>query len=306
MGAAVPYAGAVVIDVSAMDAIVAIDEASLTATVEAGHNGRAFEQALNERGLSFPHFPASAEWASVGGYVAARGSGVLSSRYGKIEDLVVALRVVTPTGEIIDTVPGAAPRGRSGADAALRRLRGHARRHHARHRAADPAARAPPLRGGRDALARGRRRGAARRDAARPPPGGHPLLRRRGQRRQPVAGRRPPARGADRAADVRGRRGVADAEAEGTLRVADAGGTGSSPSSAAPGGSAATTSTTRRTTPRCPRCGARSTPSRATTASSASTTRSAPRSSRSPATACACARTSATGTSGARWSTRAS
>jgi alkyldihydroxyacetonephosphate synthase len=88
-----------------MDAIVDIDEVALTATVEAGHNGRAFEAALNARGLSFPHFPASAEWASVGGYVAARGSGVLSSRYGKIEDLVLALLVVTPTGEVIDTLP---------------------------------------------------------------------------------------------------------------------------------------------------------------------------------------------------------
>jgi alkyldihydroxyacetonephosphate synthase len=105
MGAAIPHHGGIVLDVSPMNRIVEIDEASLTATVEAGHNGRAFEQALNERGLSFPHFPASAEWASVGGYVAARGSGVLSSRYGKIEDLVNALRVVTPTGEIIDTIP---------------------------------------------------------------------------------------------------------------------------------------------------------------------------------------------------------
>jgi alkyldihydroxyacetonephosphate synthase len=41
----------------------------------------------------------------VGGYVAARGSGVLSTRYGKIEDLLLALRVVTPAGEIIDTLP---------------------------------------------------------------------------------------------------------------------------------------------------------------------------------------------------------
>ena len=98
-------AGGIVIDLGAMDRIVEIDELALTATVEAGHNGREFERALNERGLSFPHFPASAEWASVGGYVAARGSGVLSSRYGKIEDRVVALRVVTPTGEVIDTIP---------------------------------------------------------------------------------------------------------------------------------------------------------------------------------------------------------
>ncbi|MET0686306.1 MAG: FAD-binding oxidoreductase [Solirubrobacteraceae bacterium] len=105
MGAAVPHAGGIVIDVSGMDRVVEIDEEAMTATVEAGHNGRAFETLLNERGLSFPHYPASAEWASVGGYVAARGSGVLSSRYGKIEDLLIALRVVTPTGEIIDTVP---------------------------------------------------------------------------------------------------------------------------------------------------------------------------------------------------------
>jgi alkyldihydroxyacetonephosphate synthase len=105
MGAAVPRFGGVVIDLGAMDRIVEIDSTSLTATVEAGVNGRAFERALNERGLSFPHYPASAEWASVGGYVAARGSGVLSSRYGKIEDQVLALRVVTPSGEVVDTVP---------------------------------------------------------------------------------------------------------------------------------------------------------------------------------------------------------
>jgi alkyldihydroxyacetonephosphate synthase len=52
-----------------------------------------------------PHYPASVDLATVGGYVAARGSGVLSTRYGKIEDLVLALRVVLPTGETIDTVP---------------------------------------------------------------------------------------------------------------------------------------------------------------------------------------------------------
>jgi alkyldihydroxyacetonephosphate synthase len=51
-----------------------------------------------------PHYPASVDLATVGGYVAARGSGVLSTRYGKIEDLVLSLRVTLPTGELIDTV----------------------------------------------------------------------------------------------------------------------------------------------------------------------------------------------------------
>ncbi|HET6547690.1 MAG TPA: FAD-binding oxidoreductase, partial [Solirubrobacter sp.] len=86
----------------------------LTVTAQAGVNGRALEQALNERGLMLPHYPASAEWATVGGYVAARGSGVLSTRYGKIEDLVLSLRVALPGGELVDTV--AVPRHAVGPD----------------------------------------------------------------------------------------------------------------------------------------------------------------------------------------------
>jgi alkyldihydroxyacetonephosphate synthase len=44
------------------------------------------------------------EWATVGGYIAARGSGVLSTRYGKIEDLVLSLSVATPATGLISTV----------------------------------------------------------------------------------------------------------------------------------------------------------------------------------------------------------
>ena len=104
-GAAIPTAGGIVLDLRGMSELVDVDEKSLTATVQAGINGRVFERALNDRGLMFPHYPASVDLATVGGYVAARGSGVLSTRYGKIEDLVLSLRVVTPTGELIDTLP---------------------------------------------------------------------------------------------------------------------------------------------------------------------------------------------------------
>src|SRR3954468_2661359 len=103
-GGAVPVRGGIVVALRGLDRIVEIDERSLTVTAEAGVNGRTLERTLNERGLMLPHYPASAEWATVGGYIAARGSGVLSTRYGKIEDLVVALRVAVPTGELIDTV----------------------------------------------------------------------------------------------------------------------------------------------------------------------------------------------------------
>jgi alkyldihydroxyacetonephosphate synthase len=104
-GGAVPVAGGIVLDLGRLDRILAVDEESLTVTAEAGVNGKHLESELNELGLMLPHYPASAEWATVGGYVAARGSGVLSTRYGKIEDLVLSLGVVTPTGEPIETLP---------------------------------------------------------------------------------------------------------------------------------------------------------------------------------------------------------
>src|SRR3954467_14127037 len=104
-GGAVPVNGGLVVDLKGLDRIVEIDERSLTVTAQAGVNGDVLEHALNQRGLMLPHYPASSEWATVGGYVAARGSGVLSTRYGKIEDLVLSLRVALAGGALIDPVP---------------------------------------------------------------------------------------------------------------------------------------------------------------------------------------------------------
>jgi alkyldihydroxyacetonephosphate synthase len=103
-GGAVPVGGGILLDLTSLDRILEVDEESLTVAAEAGVNGLTLERALNERGLMLPHYPASVDLATVGGYVAARGSGVLSTRYGKIEDLVVSLRVALAGGEVIDTV----------------------------------------------------------------------------------------------------------------------------------------------------------------------------------------------------------
>jgi alkyldihydroxyacetonephosphate synthase len=103
-GGALPIHGGIVLDLRSLDRILQIDDTSMTVTVQAGVNGRRLEQELNARGLMLPHYPASVEWATVGGYVAARGSGVLSTRYGKIEDLVLNLRVATPATGLIETV----------------------------------------------------------------------------------------------------------------------------------------------------------------------------------------------------------
>jgi alkyldihydroxyacetonephosphate synthase len=102
-GAANADQGGIVLDLRGMQRIRAVDEKSLTCTVEAGMSCRDFEAEMNKRDWSFTHYPASTEWATIGGSIAARGSGVLSSKYGKIEEHVLSVEWVTPTGEIVNT-----------------------------------------------------------------------------------------------------------------------------------------------------------------------------------------------------------
>lgn len=95
--------GGIVLDLRGMDRIRHIDWKSLTCTVDAGLSCRDFEVLLNAQGLSFTHYPSSQEWATIGGSIAARGSGVLSTKYGKIEDHILSIEWVTPTGELVQT-----------------------------------------------------------------------------------------------------------------------------------------------------------------------------------------------------------
>jgi alkyldihydroxyacetonephosphate synthase len=102
-GGAVPVYGGIILDVKRLNKIIDIDEKSLTVTAQAGINGTQLEWAVNEKNLTLPHYPASANCATLGGYLAPRGSGTISTKYGKAEDLVLGMQVVLPTGEIIRT-----------------------------------------------------------------------------------------------------------------------------------------------------------------------------------------------------------
>ncbi|HMJ02221.1 MAG TPA: FAD-binding oxidoreductase [Conexibacter sp.] len=90
----------VTLDLTRLDRLVRVDPVSLTATVQAGMTGPALEAALGEQRMTLGHFPQSFEFSTVGGWVATRSSGQASTGYGRIDALVVALRVVTPSGEI--------------------------------------------------------------------------------------------------------------------------------------------------------------------------------------------------------------
>ncbi len=77
-----------------------INTTDKTVTVQAGIYGPVLEDELNRHGFTCGHFPQSFEYSTVGGWIAAKGAGQSSTGYGKIEDMVVALKVVTPAGVI--------------------------------------------------------------------------------------------------------------------------------------------------------------------------------------------------------------
>lgn len=114
VGGAVAVRGGVLLDLSAMTGLVALDEESGVASFRAGTLGPDVEGALNPLGWTVGHFPSSIMCSTVGGWVSARGAGQLSTRYGKAEDLVVALEAVLPDGTVWRTLP--APRTAAGPD----------------------------------------------------------------------------------------------------------------------------------------------------------------------------------------------
>jgi len=113
-GASVPVFGGVVLDTTALTDIVSIDEESMILDVAPGTFGDHLEHDLRERGLTLGHWPQSVALSTVGGWLACRGAGQLSNRYGKIEDMVLGLDVVLADGTAITT--GGAPRAAVGPD----------------------------------------------------------------------------------------------------------------------------------------------------------------------------------------------
>ena len=115
LAASVPVFGGVLLDTTALRGIVAVDTESGIVEVLAGTFGPELETELREQhGLSIGHFPQSFDIATVGGWVACRGAGQYSTRYGKIEQMVSGLEVVLADGSVVRT--GGFPAGAQGPD----------------------------------------------------------------------------------------------------------------------------------------------------------------------------------------------
>ncbi|TXT57451.1 MAG: hypothetical protein BAJATHORv1_10153 [Candidatus Thorarchaeota archaeon] len=110
--------GGIQLDMKRFDKILEIDETSMMVHVEAGVVGVDLEEYLNRHGYTSGHTPTSVRSSNIGGFIATRSGGSMSSLYGKIEDLTLGLEFVLPSGEVIFCKP--VPRHSVGPD--LRQL----------------------------------------------------------------------------------------------------------------------------------------------------------------------------------------
>ncbi|MGH9026254.1 MAG: FAD-binding oxidoreductase, partial [Acidimicrobiia bacterium] len=114
-GASVPLHGGVALDLCGLSGIVDLDEESLVLDVQPGTFGTWLETTLRaEHHVTLGHWPQSIDLSTVGGWLACRSAGQYSTRYGKIEDMVVGLDVALADGRIVQT--GGPPRAAVGPD----------------------------------------------------------------------------------------------------------------------------------------------------------------------------------------------
>ena len=115
VGGTIALFGGVSLDMRGLNGIVDVDAESLLVDVRTGTFGDHYEHELRIKyGLTQGHWPQSINLATVGGWLACRGAGQLSNRYGKIEDMVVGLEVVLADGTVITT--GGTARSAQGPD----------------------------------------------------------------------------------------------------------------------------------------------------------------------------------------------
>lgn len=106
-GGALTDGDGIIVDLKRLRKVQTTRADDMVVRAQTGIIGMTLEQELNRQGFTLGHYPSSLYCSSLGGYLAARSAGQYSSRYGKIEDMVASMRVVTGAGEVLETAADA-------------------------------------------------------------------------------------------------------------------------------------------------------------------------------------------------------
>ncbi|MDR9459427.1 MAG: FAD-binding oxidoreductase [Dehalococcoidia bacterium] len=105
LGGAIPINGSAILNLQRMNKFILLDETSLVSEFEAGIIGANLERELNHRGYSSGNIPQSLSCSTLGGWISTRAVGQFSTKYGKIEDMILGMEVVLPNGNLLSINP---------------------------------------------------------------------------------------------------------------------------------------------------------------------------------------------------------
>jgi glycolate oxidase len=100
-GGSVPVPGCVVVCLTDMNRVLAVDARNLTVEAEAGAITQAIDEAAAPHGLFYPPDPGSRKISTIGGNVAENSGGLRGLKYGVTRDYVLGLEAVLASGEVV-------------------------------------------------------------------------------------------------------------------------------------------------------------------------------------------------------------
>lgn len=109
VGGVLPLRAGLTMDLKRLRRVIGVDVPGRRVVAQAGIIGQKLGERLQSEGASLGHVPGSLWSSTLGGWIATRSAGQLSSQHGKIEDMVLGLTAVTGAGEVISSGPEREP-----------------------------------------------------------------------------------------------------------------------------------------------------------------------------------------------------